>query len=99
MYFAFFFKSEILFENHILYEKVISINNYSTRARSVADPNLQIRGGAGVIQTLRKGVGLVSKKKIFGLLLAPVWSTNKGGPSPGSATGVGYEIVDSQRRA
>ena len=92
----------MLFENHILHEKVISINNYSTRARSVADPNLQIRGGAGgggVIQTLRKGVGLVSKKDFFWLLRAPVWSTNKGGPSPGSTTGVGYEIVDSQRRA
>ena len=65
----------------------------------MADPDLQLRGGAGgggVIQTLRKGVGSVSKKKLFGPLRAPVWSTNKGGPSPGFATGVGYEIVDSQ---
>ena len=57
----FFFKVyEILFENHILYEKVISINNYSTRARSVADtgegrgrgghPDPEKRGGAGLIK-------------------------------------------------
>ena len=66
----------------------------------MADPDLQLRGGAGggggVIQTLRKGVGPVSKKKLFGPIRAPVWSTSKGGPSPGSATGVGYEMVDSQ---
>ena len=63
-----FFKVyEILFENHILYQKVISINNYSRRACSVADADLQIRGGAGGgggLQPLRKGGGAVSKKKI-----------------------------------
>ena len=60
----------MLFENHILHEKVISINNYSTRARSVADPNLQIRGGAGggghPDPEKRGGAGL--KKRFF---LAP----------------------------
>ena len=45
--FCIFLVYEILFENRILYQKVISINNYSTRARSVADADLQIRGGAG----------------------------------------------------
>ena len=69
----FFFKSEILFENHILYEKVISINNYCTRACSVADADLQIRGGAGggghPDPEKRGGAGL--KKKFFGPLRAP----------------------------
>ena len=86
---------ETLFENHIIY-----INNYSTRACSVADADLQMRGGAGgrgVIQTLRKGVGPVSKKNFSGPFGPRVWSTNKRGPSPGSASGAGYQMVDSQR--
>ena len=40
--------------------------------RAVADPDLQIRGGA-VIQSLRKR-GAVSKK----IFSAPVWSKNRG---------------------
>ena len=63
MYFAFFFKVyEILFENHIILS-----NNYSTKARSVADSDLQLRGGAAgggghPDPEKRGGVGL--KKKI-----------------------------------
>ena len=60
----------------------------------MADPNLQIRGGAGVIQTLRKGVGPVSKKNFWSPFGPRVWSTNKRGPSPGSASGAGYQMVD-----
>ena len=67
----------------------------------MADADLQIRGGTGgggvVIQTLRKGVGPVSKKNFSGPFGPRVWSTNKTGPSTGSASGAGYEIVDSQR--
>ena len=60
---------ETLFENHIIY-----INNYSTRACSVADADLQMRGGAGgegghPDPEKRGGAGL--KKKFFGLLRAP----------------------------
>ena len=43
-------------------------------------------GGGPVIQPLRYGGGPVPPKK-FSALRASVWSKNKGGPSPGSATG------------
>ena len=46
---------------------------------AVPDPDLEIKGGGGV------GVGAVSPKK-FSALRASVWSKNKGGTSPGSAT-------------
>ena len=53
---------------------------------SVADPDLQIRGGPGHPDPeIREGGGTISKK-IFPALLASVWSKNKGlGPSLGSA--------------
>ena len=60
---------------------------------TMADPDLQIRGGGGggrpVIQTLRKG-GAQSQKKIFPALRASFRSKIRQGgplgPSPGAAT-------------
>ena len=50
----------------------------------VVGPDLQIRGGGGlIIQTLSKS-GAVLKEFLSGLRVS-VWSKNKGGPSPGSA--------------
>ena len=46
---------------------------------AVPYPDLEIKGGGGV------GVGAVSQKN-FSALRASVWSKNKGGTSPGSAT-------------
>ena len=47
---------------------------------SVADPNLQKRGGGGaIIQTLTGGNGL---QKIFSFLRASAWSKNKRGAWP-----------------
>ena len=82
---------EILFENQI-----ISINNYSPRVRSVADPNLQlIRGGAGgSSRSWEKGWGQSQKKNFSGPFGPRVWSTNKRGPSPGSASGAGYQMAN-----
>ena len=63
-------------------------------AKAVVDPDLQIRGGGAVIETLRKG-GARTQKNFFSALQASVWSKNKwgggggagpSGPSPGSAT-------------
>ena len=59
------------------------------RLYPVANPDLQIRGGGAVIQTLREGGG--GSKTLFSALRASVWSKNKGGPgypgpSHGSAT-------------
>ena len=74
-------------------------NEFYLHENTVADSDLQIRGGA-VIQTLRYGEGAVSKKKFrpppkkkISAVRTSVWSKNKGGlgppdPSPGSATGI-----------
>ena len=48
---------------------------------TVADPDLQIRGGASHPDPEIRGGGGVSKK-IFLALQASVWSNNKGGPAP-----------------
>ena len=66
----------------------------------MADADLQIRGGAGggghPDPEKRGGAGL-KKKNYSGPFGPRVWSTNKRGPSPGSASGAGYEMIDSQR--
>ena len=69
--------------------------------KGLKDPDLQIRGGGGGgwSKPRRRGgggrggppkpgerVGGAVSKKFFSALQASVWSKNKGGPSPGSAT-------------
>ena len=46
------------------------------------DPDLEIRGGRGVIQTLRQGGGAVVSPPNFFTLRASFWSKNRGGPAP-----------------
>ena len=46
------------------------------------DPDLEIRGGGGVIQTLRQGGGRWSPPPNFFTLRASFWSKNRGGPAP-----------------
>ena len=54
---------------------------YST----VPDPDLEIRGVGGVIQTLRKREGPGLQKNFFSPLRASVWPKNKVPPSPPGA--------------
>ena len=56
------------------------------RARSVADPDLQIAGGGRSSRPWNKGGGSVSKK-FFSALRASFWSKNKGGGPPPRAAG------------
>ena len=51
------------------------------------DPDLEIRGRGGVIQTLRQeGGGRSPKKSFLALLRASFWSKNKGGGAPQGAS-------------
>ena len=50
-----------------------------SRLNAMPDQDLEIKGGGGVIQTLRKGG---SPKKFFSVLRASVWSKNKGAWTP-----------------
>ena len=66
---------------------------------SMADPDLQIRGGPGHPDPEITGEGRSLKKKFFPALRTSVWSKNKGGralrgPTPGSVTECLWNSID-----